>query len=43
MTLEEIYNKSIDISDITDIPQNIRQNIKKIGDVCEKKKGLYTS
>lgn len=42
MTLEEIYNKSIDISDITDIPQNIRQNIKKIGDVCEKKKGLYT-
>lgn len=42
MDLEEIYSRSIDISDLSDIPDNIKNNIVKIGQVCEKKKGLYT-
>lgn len=42
MDLEEIYSRSIDISDLSDIPDNIINNIVKIGQVCEKKKGLYT-
>ena len=42
MNLEEIYNNSLDISDITNIPDNVRNDILKIANECMKKKGLYT-
>lgn len=40
--LEKIYKLSIDISDINDIPNDIKGYITNVGINCEKKKGLYT-
>lgn len=42
MKLEEIYIKSMDISNIMDIPEEIIKYITEIGANCQKKKGLYT-
>lgn len=42
MNLEEIYELSLDITNLGEIPSDIKNNIIKIGQVCEKKKGLYT-
>ena len=41
-TLEEIYNNSLTISDINDIPDDVTKYIQNIGLNCDKKKGLYT-
>ena len=40
--LKEIYNDSLDIADISNIPQDITKYITNIGINCDKKKGLYT-
>lgn len=37
-----IYKNSLDISDINDIPEEIKKNIIKIGNFCETQKGVYT-
>lgn len=42
MNLEEIYELSLDITNLGEISSDIKNNIIKIGQVCEKKKGLYT-
>ena len=41
-TLEMVYTKSNSISDITGVPTHILEYVEKIGNECEKKKGLYT-
>lgn len=40
--LEDILNNSHSISDITDIPADIRNDLIVIGEKCEKQKGVYT-
>ncbi len=42
MTLEEIYNLSLDINDINDIDKKVKAYVVNIGKNCIKKKGLYT-
>lgn len=41
-SLEVVYTKSSSISDINGIPKHILEYVKRIGNECEKKKGLYT-
>lgn len=42
INLEELFQKSLDISDIDNLPSEVVDKIRKIGLNCEKKKGLYT-
>lgn len=41
-TLEQIINNSKSVTDITNIPSKIRDNLYTIGQFCEKQKGVYT-
>lgn len=41
-SLEIVYDKSSSVSDIKGIPDDIRGYVVRIGEECEKKKGLYT-
>lgn len=41
-TLEQIINNSKSITDIKNIPTNIRGYLSTIGQYCEKQKGVYT-
>ena len=41
-TLEQIYNHSLSILDIANIPPDIETHIEQIAENCYKKKGLYT-
>ena len=40
--LETIINKSKSISDITDIPNNVKQDLIIVGSLCAKQKAVYT-
>ena len=42
ITLEDIYNNSNSVSDITDIPETVRERIKQIAKHCYSQKGVYT-
>lgn len=42
LNLEEIYAKSLDVSDVNDIPQEVCTNLEKIGKHCFDQKGVYT-